>query len=110
PSLANGYLSYVATPGGNIAHDRDFGSQRNTGEVVRAALTAGGIDLVVFFPASAQSRQITLAKTADGRLRIITDALITTNESPLPTTKASAAGAGRRLSAGPDWPGQMRCG
>jgi len=101
PSLANGYLSYVATPGGNIAHDRDFGSQRNTGEIVRAALTAGGIDLVVFFPASAQSRQITLAKTADGRLRIITDAFI--------TTKEYAIRDGKLLSTGTDMPWQMRC-
>jgi len=101
PSLANGYLTYAATPGGNIAHDRDFGSQRNVGEVVRASLTAGGIDLVVFFPVSAQSRQITITKAADGRMRTIADSFINANEY--------AVRDGVLLATGTQMPWQMRC-
>jgi hypothetical protein len=101
PSAANGYLTYAATPGGNIAHDRDFGSQRNIGEVVRASLTAGGIDLVVFFPVSAQSRQITIARAADGRLRTIADSFINSNEY--------AIRDGKLLATGTEMPWQMRC-
>jgi hypothetical protein len=101
PSLANGYLTYVATPGGNIAHDRDFGSQRNIGEVVRASLTAGGIDLVVYFPVNAQSRQITITKAADGRMRTIADSFINSNEY--------AVRDGKLLATGADMPWQMRC-
>jgi hypothetical protein len=100
PSLANGYLTYAATPGGNIAHDRDFGSQRNVGEVVRASLTAGGIDLVVFFPVPAQSRQITITK-ADGRMRTIADSFINANEY--------AVRDGVLLATGTQMPWQMRC-
>jgi hypothetical protein len=101
PSLANGYMTYVAAPGGNVAHDRDFGSQRNVGEIVRASLTAGGIDLVVFFPVTAQSRQITLAKSADGRMRTIADSFINSNEY--------AVRDGKLLATGVDMPWQMRC-
>src|SRR5215475_7969036 len=97
-AIASGSAARAETPAETAAA---FGPQRNTGEVVRAALTAGGIDLVVFFPASAQSRQITLAKTADGRLRIITDAFI--------TTKEYAIRDGKLLSTGTDMPWQMRC-
>ena len=94
PSLGNGYLTYAAAPGGNIAHDRDFGSQRNVGEVVRASLTAGGIDLVVFFPVSAQSRQITIAKAADGRCaRSPTVSLMPTS---MPSATAGSLPPGRR--------------
>jgi hypothetical protein len=101
PSLANAYLTYAATPGGNIAHDRDFGSQRNIGEVVRASLTAGGIDLVVFFPVSAQSRQITIAKAGDGRMRTIADSFI--------SSKEYAVRDGKLLATGTEMPWQMRC-
>ena len=101
PSLANAYLSYVATPGGNIAHDRDFGSQRNVGEIMRASLTAGGIDLVVFFPVTAQSRQITITKAADGRMRTIADSFINSNEY--------AVRDGKLLATGAEMPWQMRC-
>jgi hypothetical protein len=101
PSLGNGYLTYAAAPGGNIAHDRDFGSQRNVGEIVRASLTAGGIDLVVFFPVSAQSRHIIIARAADGRLRTIADSFINTNEY--------AIRDGRLLATGAEMPWQMRC-
>jgi hypothetical protein len=101
PSLANAYLTFAATPGGNIAHDRDFGSQRNIGEVVRASLTAGGIDLVVFFPVSAQSRQITITKAGDGRMRTIADSFINSNEY--------AVRDGKLLATGTEMPWQMRC-
>lgn len=101
PSAVNGYLTYAATPGGNIAHDRDFGSQRNIGEVMRASLTAGGIDLVVFFPVSAQSRQMTITKTADGRIRTIADSFINSN--------AYAIRDGKLLATGAEVPWQMRC-
>jgi|SRR5689334_11015031 hypothetical protein len=101
PSIANAWLTYAATPGGNIAHDRDFGSQRNIGEVVRATLTAGGIDLVVFFPVSAQSRQITITKAGDGRMRTMTDSFINANEY--------AVRDGVLLATGTQMPWQMRC-
>ena len=101
PSLANAYLTYAATPGGNIAHDRDFGSQRNIGEVVRASLTAGGIDLVVFFPVSAQSRQITIGKSGDGRMRTVADSFINSREY--------AIRDGKLLATGTEVPWQMRC-
>jgi hypothetical protein len=54
-----------------------------------------------FFPAAAQSRQITIAKTADGRLRTIADGFISSN--------AYAIRDGRLLATGADMPWQMRC-
>ena len=68
---------------------------------MRASLTAGGIDLVVFFPVSAQSRQITIAKAADGRMRTIADSFINANEY--------AIRDGRLLATGAEMPWQMRC-
>jgi hypothetical protein len=88
-------------PAAIIAHDRDFGSQRNIGEVVRASPTAGGIDLVVFFPVNAQSRRITVSRAGDGRMRTIADTFISTNEY--------AVRDGKRLATGVDMPWQMRC-
>src|SRR5262245_11624773 len=101
PSVGNGYMTWVAAPGGNIAHDRDFGSQRNVGEVMRASLTAGGIDLVVFFPATAQSRPSTIDRAPDGRLRPLADSFINSNEY--------AVRDGKLLATGADMPWQMRC-
>jgi hypothetical protein len=80
PSFANTYLTYSAAPGGNIAHHRDFGVQRSIAEIQHASLTAGGIELVAYFPALAQSRQMTIARSADDRIRTISDGFITTNE------------------------------
>jgi hypothetical protein len=59
--VANGDLTLMATLGGNIAHDRDFGSQRNIGEVVCASLTAGA-SIWWSFPVNAQGRQIPSTK------------------------------------------------
>ena len=64
PSVANGYLTYAATPGGNIAHDRDFGSQRNVGEVVRASLTARFSSASSSRPSAPVSRKPAVSTTA----------------------------------------------
>jgi hypothetical protein len=50
---------------------------------------------------SAQSRQITIARAADGRLRTIADSFINSNEY--------AIRDGKLLATGTEMPWQMRC-
>jgi hypothetical protein len=101
PSDFNTYQTYIVAPGGALVHERDFGFRRDTGEVVRAALAVGGIDLTVYFPVSGRTRQITLARSPDGRLRTLSDSFISTNEYAIRDGKFAASGV--------DTPWQMRC-
>ena len=101
PSEINGYLSYAAAPGGRLAHERDFGLRRDVADVLRATLAVGGIELVVYFPAAAQTRQIIIAKSPDGRLRVVSDAFPSTNEYAVRDGKLAASGT--------DTPWQARC-
>lgn len=101
PSEGNSYMSYVVMPGGRLAHERDFGGRRDANEVLRAMLGVGGIDLTVYFPASAQTRQITLARSPDGRVRAIADSLLSSNEF--------AIWDGRFIATGTETPWQVRC-
>lgn len=101
PSEGNGYLTYQVTPAGGLAHERDFGRRRDANEVLRAAEAVGGLELTVYFPASAQTRQMVLAKTADGRVRLVSETFASTGEAAVRDGKVAATGA--------DTPWQMRC-
>jgi hypothetical protein len=101
PSEGNSYLTYALASGGRMAHERDVGFRRDVAEVVRAALAVGGIDLVVYFPAAAQTRQLTIAKSPDGRLRVLADTFVNTNEY--------AIRDGKIADTGVDTPWQSRC-
>jgi hypothetical protein len=101
PSQGNAYQAYVVASGGRLVHERDFGLRQDAGDVLRATLAVGGIDLLVYFPASAQTRLITLAKSPDGRLRILSDSFTSTNEY--------AVRDGKFAGTGIDTPWQMRC-
>jgi hypothetical protein len=100
PSEGNGYISYVAMPGGRLVHERDFGGRRDANDVLRAALGVGGIDLTIYFPASAQTRQITLAK-GPGGVRALSESLLNSNEF--------AVSDGRFTATGAETPWLMRC-
>lgn len=101
PSEGNAYLTYQVTPAGGLAHERDFGRHRDSNEVLRAAETVGGLELTVYFPASAQTRQIVLARAPDGRVRLVSETLASTGEV--------AVRDGKDASTGVDTPWQMRC-
>ncbi len=101
PSGGNGYMSYVAVSGGRLVHERDFGGWRDANEVLRVTLGVGGIDLTVYFLASAQTRQITIAKGPDGRVRATSESLVNSNEFAISDGKFTATGT--------DTPWQMRC-
>ena len=101
PSESNGYQSYSAASGGRLAHERDFGYRRDAGEILRAALAVGGIDLTIYFPAAAQTRQVTLGKSPDGRMRVLADSFVNTNEYAIRDGKFAGTGA--------NTPWQMRC-
>jgi hypothetical protein len=101
PSENNTYLSYVAASGGRLTHERDAGIRRDVADVVRTTLAVGGIDLVVYFPAAAQTRQLTIAKSPDGRLRVLADAFVNTNEFAVRDGKVGGTGE--------DTPWQSKC-
>ena len=101
PSEGNGYLTYQVTPAGGLAHERDFGRRRDANEVLRAAESVGGLELTVYFPAAAQTRQLVLARSADGRMRLVSETLASTGEV--------AVRDGKIASTGTDTPWQVRC-
>lgn len=101
PSEGNGYVSFMAMPGGRLMHERDFGGRRDANDVLRVTLGVGGIDLTIYFPASAQTRLITVARTPDGRLRTMSESLPNSNEFAIWDGKFAATGI--------ETPWQMRC-
>ena len=79
-SSADSDLSYVVREG-QLFHDREFGNARDS-SVVNAAtiLPDGSIELVVTFASLAQTRQFSLTKGGDGRIRALSNRKVDTEE------------------------------
>jgi hypothetical protein len=80
PSRSDGNLQYVVR-GGRLFHDREFGDARDSSTVLSARTKAdGSIELVVNFVSISQTREFSLIKGRDGRIRATSNRNIDTNE------------------------------
>jgi len=101
PSRDDGRLTY-AVRGGKLFHDRDFGDAKDSNAVMLATRkTDGSLELVVNFVSLKQTRQYSLIKGSDGRLRAISNRNVDTNEYTVVDGKLTANGNEMR------W--QIRC-
>jgi hypothetical protein len=91
-SRSDGELQYVVR-GGKLFHDREFGDVRDSGSVMSATRKAdGSIELVVNFVSFSQTRQYSMIKGGDGRIRSISNRNVDTNEYTIRDGKFTANG------------------
>ena len=79
-----GHLSFVPLQGGRVLHERDFGSSRDSREILMAAIIPGGLLEVFadFRPAGGMRRWV-LAKGSDGRIRTVENSRIDGTEASI---------------------------
>ena len=91
-SRSDGDLQYVVR-GGALFHEREFGDARDSSSVVSARTKAdGSIEIVVNFTSISQTRQFSLIKGSDGRIRAISNRNVDTNEYSIRDGKFTANG------------------
>ena len=79
-SRSDGELKYVVR-GGKLYHDRDFGNARDSSPVMSATRKAdGSLELLVKFESLNQTRQFAFIKGSDGRIRVMQNKNMTTDE------------------------------
>jgi hypothetical protein len=100
-SESNPDLAY-AVRDGKLFHDRDFGKNRDSSAVMTAVVKADkSIEVVVKFDSLKQTRQFSLMKGPDGRIRAVSNRNVDTNEYSIRDGKFTANGGT------PPW--QTRC-
>ena len=100
-SRSNGDLQYVVR-GGKLFHDREFGDARDSSSVMTETKKAdGSIEIVVNFASFSQTRQFSFIKGSDGRIRVVSNRNVDTNEYSIKGGKFTANGN--------DTPWQTRC-
>jgi hypothetical protein len=100
-SRADGELQYVVREG-KLFHDREFGDARDSSTVTSLVAKAdGSIDVVVNFTSIGQTREFSLIKGKDGRIRATSNRNVDTNEYSIRDGKFSFNGAST--------PWQTRC-
>ncbi|KAB2919524.1 MAG: hypothetical protein F9K29_05575 [Hyphomicrobiaceae bacterium] len=101
-SSGNGYLTYLATSGGKVVHRREFGSRRDSNDVLEATIGRDGtLELVIHFSALAQTRKFVLMKGPDGRVRAMANSTVEGTEYTVRD--------GRFTSNNQPTPWQVRC-
>lgn len=79
PSMRNGSLIY-AVRNGRLVHPRDFGDSRDELKVVSARILPEGLfEFVIELPRSRQLRRFTMMKAEDGRVRVIDNVEVDTD-------------------------------
>jgi hypothetical protein len=78
-SGSDGALQYVVR-GGKLFHDREFGDRRDSNPVTVATVKAdGSIEIIINFVSLSQTRQFSLVKGSDGRMRAVSNRDVNTN-------------------------------
>jgi hypothetical protein len=91
-SSNDGALQYVVR-GGKLFHDREFGDRRDSNQVISAtAKKDGSIEVIITFAAFPQTRQFSLIKGSDGRMRAVSNKDVNTNEYTIKDGKFTANG------------------
>ena len=91
-SRSDGDLKYEVR-GGRVFHDREFGDGRDSNAVVSAARKAdGSLQIAVHFASFSQTRQFSLIKGSDGRIRATSNRNVDTNEYSIKDGKFTANG------------------
>ena len=91
-SRSDGDLKYVVR-GGKLFHDREFGDARDSSSVMAATRKAdGSIEIVVNFVSVSQTRQFSLMKGSDGRIRALSSRDVNTNQYSIKGGKFTANG------------------
>jgi hypothetical protein len=80
PSPWNGRYQYFVTSGGRVGRVRDLGSMYDRKEVKAAHKHADELELVVYCPKTDEWREIRVVKGEDGRLRVMADRNLITEE------------------------------
>ena len=100
-SRSDGELKYVVRDG-KVFHDREFGDARDSNSVVSATRRGdGSLVIAVHFVSLSQTRQFSLMKGPDGRIRAMSNRNVDTNEYTIKDGKFTANGN--------DTPWQTRC-
>ena len=91
-SRSDGALQYVVR-GGKLFHDREFGDTRDSSSVMSATTKAdGSLEITVNFVSLSQTRQYSMMKGSDGRIRAISNRNVDTNEYSIRDGKFTANG------------------
>jgi hypothetical protein len=92
PSRADAVLKYVVRAG-KLFHDRDWGDGKDSNPVLSASVTGeGGLEVLVKFDSIKQTRQWTLIKGDDGRIRTLSNRNVDTDEYAIRDGKLTANG------------------
>jgi hypothetical protein len=91
-SRSNGELKYVVK-GGKLFHDREFGDVRDSTPVMSATTKAdGSIEIVINLVSRSETRQFSLIKGSDGRIRAMSNRNVDTNQYSIVDGKFTANG------------------
>jgi hypothetical protein len=92
PSRRDAVLRYVMRAG-KLFHDRDWGDGKDSSPVLSASVTGeGGLEVLVKFDSIKQTRQWTLVKGDDGRIRTISNRNVDTDEYAMRDGKLTVNG------------------
>lgn len=92
PSTRNGSLIY-AVRNGRLVHPRDFGDSRDELKVVSARVRPDGLfEFVIEMPRGRQQRRFTLMKAEDGRVRVIDNVEVGTDNYSIRDGMLAATG------------------
>jgi hypothetical protein len=93
PSRDDNVLTYVVR-GGRLFHDRNWGDGTDSSVVTSAKIRPDGtLDLVIVFTSVSQTRENVVAKTPDGRVRVLVSRNIDTDQYLIKDGKFVASGS-----------------
>ena len=79
-----GRLSYRPLQGGKVLHERDFGTSRDSREILMAAIIPGGpIEIFASFEPVGGMRRWVFVKGADGRIKTVENSRIDGTEATI---------------------------
>src|SRR5262245_6974585 len=79
-----GRLSYFPLQGGKVLHERDFGTSRDSREILMAAIIPGGpIEIIASFEPVGGIRRWVFVKGPDGRIKTLENSRIDGTEATI---------------------------